>query len=147
MEYRVWGYAKGVQNMESKISKHRKETGASKRTVLLMEGHSVVREELASIINDAPDLVVCGQSDSAASAMSAISSLKPDAAVVNISLDGSVGLELIQTLKATHPELPVIASVLHDEEELAKLAMKAGASSFITRGNVIEPVRRALASA
>jgi len=133
--------------MQSRVSKHRKKTGASKRTVLLMEGHTVVRERLASIINDAPDLVVCGQSDSAASAVRAVSALNPDAAVVNISLDGSVGLELIQTLKATYPKLPIIASVLHDVEELAPLAMKIGASSFITRGNVIEPVRRALASA
>jgi len=133
--------------MQSRVSKHRKKTGVSKRTVLLMDGHPVVREGLASIINDAPDLVVCGESDSAASAVSAVSALNPDAAVVNISLDGSVGLELIQTLKATYPELPVIASVLHDVEELAPLAMKIGASSFITRGNVIEPVRRALASA
>ncbi|HXI84978.1 MAG TPA: response regulator transcription factor [Verrucomicrobiae bacterium] len=133
--------------MQNRVSKHRKKTGAFKRTVLLMDGHSVVREGLASIINDTPDLVVCGQSDSAADAMSAVSALNPDAAVVNISLDGSIGLELIQTLKATYPRLAIVASVLHDEEELAKLAMKAGASSFITRGNVIEPVRRALASA
>src|SRR5882672_7830996 len=103
MEYCSYVYARGEWNMQSRVSKHRKKTGVSKRTVLLMDGNSVVREGLASIINDAPDLVVCGQSDSVASAVSAVSVLNPDAAVVNISLDGSVGLELIQTLKATYP--------------------------------------------
>ena len=133
-------------DMRRKLSKLQRKTSDSPKSVLLLEGDSVVREELATIINEAPGLVVCGQSDTAPEAMSAVSALKPDAAIVQISLDGSVGLELIQALKATHPKLPVIASVLYDEEELTKLAMKVGASSVITARNVVEPVRRALAA-
>ena len=82
--------------------------------------------------------------------------VKPDAAIVNFSIDGSVGLESIEVLKSNHPELPVIASVLHNEEALVEKAIKVGAQGYITGSvgaegfstdrDVIESVRRVLAA-
>src|SRR6266404_1712886 len=110
-------------------------TACEKKTILIVEGHPVVRERLAAVINAAPDLVVCGESENAIQAVDMLSTLEPDAAIVNFSIDGSVGLEAIEVLKSDHPELPVIASVLHDEEALVEKAIKVGAQGYIT-GNV-----------
>jgi DNA-binding NarL/FixJ family response regulator len=129
-------------------------TGENK-TILIVGGHPIVRERLTAVINAAPDLVVCGEAENAAQAMSALSSLKPDAAIVNFSIDGSVGLESVKILQSNHPELPVIASILHNEKALAKKAIKVGAKGcitcsvgtegYVTGQDVIDSVQRVLA--
>jgi len=132
--------------MRRQSSTSRKQTPGARKSILVVGGHPVVREGLTRIINNAPDLVVCERTNAGARVPDAVSSLNPDAAVVHLSIDASVGLELIQALKAAHPRLPVIASVLHDQEELVKAAIEMGASSCITGRDVIGPVRRALAA-
>src|SRR5437879_5685882 len=117
-----------------------------KRTILIVEGHPIVRERLAAVINATPDLAVCGEAEHASQAVDAVATLKPDAAIVNFSIDGSVGLESIEVPKSNHPELPVIASVLHNEEALVDKAIKVGAEGFRTDRDVIESVRRVLAA-
>ncbi len=131
--------------------------GDEKKSILIVQGHPLVRERLTAVINDTPDLVVCGQAQTALEAMEALSTLKPDAAIVNISIDGSLGLESIKVLKSSHPELPVIASILHDEKALIDKAMEVGAEGYIsgsigaegfsTDKDVINSVRRVLAAA
>ena len=125
-----------------------------KRSILIVEGHPVVRERLTAVINATPDLVVCGEAETAVQAIGAVSTLKPDAAIVNFSIDGSVGLESIEALKLNHPELPVIASILHDEKALVEKAIEVGAQGYITGGadaeghstdrDVIDSIRRVL---
>src|SRR6266403_226473 len=115
--------------MRRQSSTSRQQTPGARKSILVVGGHPVVREGLTRIINNAPDLVVCERTNAGARVLDAVSSLNPDAAVVHLSIDASVGLELIQALKAAHPRLPVIASVLHDQEELVKAAIEMGASS------------------
>ncbi|MGO9243523.1 MAG: response regulator transcription factor [Verrucomicrobiia bacterium] len=127
-----------------------------KKTILIVEGHPIVRERLAAVINATPDLAVCGETENAIQAVEAVSALKPDAAIVNFSIDGSVGLKSIEVLKSNHPDLPVIASVLHDEEALVEKAIEVGAEGYITGSigaeglstdkDVIDSVRRTLAA-
>ena len=127
-----------------------------KKTILIVDGHPIVRERLTAVINATPDLVVCGEAENATQAMDALSTLKPDAAIVNFSIDGSVGLESIKILKSNHPELPVIASILHNEKALAEKAIEvgaqgcitgsSGAEGFSTDKDVIDSVRRVLAA-
>ena len=127
-----------------------------KRAILIVEGHPVVREKLKAIINAAPDLIVCGETENAVQALDARSTLKPDAAIVIFSIDGSVGLEAIEVLKSHHPGLPVIASILHNEDALVVQAMKVGAQGYIagsvgaegfsTDRDVTDSVRRVLAA-
>ena len=129
---------------------------SEKKTILIIEGHPVVRKRQAAVINATPDLVVCEEAENVAQAMELLPSLKPAAAIVNFSLDGSVGLESIKVLKSNHPELPVIASVLHDEDALAQKAIKVGAEGYIagkkgvegpiTAKDVVDSVRRVLAA-
>jgi DNA-binding NarL/FixJ family response regulator len=114
------------------------------------------RKDIKAVINATPDLAVCGEAENVSQAMEALPALKPDAAIVNISLNGSVGLESIKVLKSHHPELPVIASVLHDEDALAQKAIEVGAEGYIAGGrgvegpitakDVVDSVRRVLAA-
>jgi DNA-binding NarL/FixJ family response regulator len=126
-----------------------------KKTILIVGGHPIVRERLVTVINATPDLVVCGEAENAVQALDTLSTLIPDAAIVIFSIDGSVGLESIEVLKSNQPELPVIASVLHNEEALVEKAKKVGAQGYITGSigaeglstdkDVIDSVRRVLA--
>ena len=104
-----------------------------KKRILIVDDHSVVREGLAVVINQHPDLVVCGQADNATTAMAAAASLKPDAVIVDISLEGRSGLELIKDLKARHPHLPVMALSMHDETLYAERALRAGAHGYVMK--------------
>ena len=114
--------------------------------VFLVDDHPLVRESLASLIARQPDLSVCGEADRPASALAAIASLKPDVAVVDLSLGDGSGLELIRDLKRMHPEVAVLVLSMHDESLYAERALRAGARGYIMKReatrNVILAIRR-----
>ena len=117
--------------------------------VYLVDDHPLVREWLANLIDQQPDLAVCGEAGSAAAAMSGIGAAKPDVAVVDISLGGRSGLELIRDLKLQHPGVAVLVLSMHDEDLYAERALRAGARGYIMKRevtrNVIVAIRRVLA--
>ena len=119
-----------------------------KRTVYIVDDHPLVREWLTNLINQQPDLVVCGESESALQAFSAIGASRPDLAVVDLSLKDSSGLELIKSLKESHPGLAVLVLSMHEESHYAGRALRAGARGYVmkreTTGKVIEAIRRIL---
>ena len=119
-----------------------------KRKILIVDDHSVVREGLATVVNQQPDLMVCAQADGAAQAMAAAAALKPDVAVVDISLEGRSGLELIKDLHYRHPQLPVLALSMHDELLYAERALRAGARGYVMKKestkDLIAALRRVL---
>ena len=104
-----------------------------KKKILIVDDHAVVREGLTTVINQHSDLTVCGQVDSGAKAMAAVASLKPDAVIVDISLEGRSGLDLIKDLKAQHPHLPTLALSMHDETLYAERALRAGAHGYVMK--------------
>src|SRR5262245_41802811 len=78
------------------------------RRILLVDDHAIVREGFAEIINGTTDLKVCGHASTAARALESVGRLKPDLVVVDLSLQGGSGLELIKQIKALHPQLPML---------------------------------------
>jgi len=120
----------------------------SQKRVFVVDDHPLVREWLANLINQQGDLVVCGEAEDAPHARTGIESTKPDVAIVDISLGGGSGLELIKDLKETHPELPVIVLSMHDESLYVERALRAGARGYImkreTAKRVIAAVRQVL---
>jgi DNA-binding NarL/FixJ family response regulator len=120
----------------------------SKRRVFLVDDHPLVREWLTNLINQQNDLAVCGEAESAPRALAAIAKLKPDVAIVDISLHDSSGLELIKDLKELHPRIVVLVLSMHDEALYAERALRAGARGFImkreTTRNVVDAIRRVL---
>ncbi len=119
-----------------------------KRTVFLVDDHPLVREWLTNLINQQSDLVVCGEAESAPQALQGIDQARPDVAIVDISLKDSSGIELIKSLKQSHPTVSVLVLSMHDESLYAERALRAGAKGYImkreTTRRVIEAIRRVL---
>jgi DNA-binding NarL/FixJ family response regulator len=116
--------------------------------ILLVDDHPLMREGVARWIQRAPELEVCGQAESAAEALSLVAKLKPDLVLVDISLPGSNGLELIKDLAALQPGLPVVVLSMHDESLYAGRALRAGARGYIMKraggDRVVEAIREVL---
>lgn len=116
--------------------------------VLLVDDHAVVRFGIAQLINQQPDLVVCGEEEDASKALSAIERLKPSLVIADISLKDSSGLELMRNIKAQYEKLPVLVVSAHDEKIYAEIAFRAGALGYLMKeealGKIITAVRRVL---
>jgi DNA-binding NarL/FixJ family response regulator len=114
--------------------------------VFLVDDHPLVREWLANLIDHQPDLTVCGQAESAEAALSSIGAARPNVAVVDLSLGGRSGLELIRDLKQSHPGVAVLVLSMHGEDLYAERAMRAGARGYIMKREatkkVIQAIRR-----
>ncbi|MGC2247748.1 MAG: response regulator transcription factor, partial [Terriglobales bacterium] len=93
---------------------------ASKRRILVVDDHPIVRQGLALLINREPDLVVCGEAEEANGAMHVLASARPDLLIVDISLNGPDGLDLLKMIRTTHPTLPVLILSMHDESIYAE---------------------------
>ncbi|MGO9244064.1 MAG: response regulator [Verrucomicrobiia bacterium] len=107
--------------------------GHGKHRVLIVDDHSVLREGLAMVINQEPDLLVCGEAADAPEAIRAAAALEPDAMIVDLSLTSGSGLELIKDIKAQHPDLPMLVLSLHDEALYAERVLRAGARGYIMK--------------
>lgn len=116
----------------------------NKAKILIVDDHPLVREGLADLVNKEKDLVVCGQAEAAYQAMEAIRELKPDMAIVDISLKEKSGLELIKDIKIQHPGLPVLTLSMHEESVYAERALRAGAKGYIMKREATKKVVTAI---
>jgi DNA-binding NarL/FixJ family response regulator len=114
--------------------------GATKKRILVVDDHPIVRQGLALLINREPDMVVCGEAEEASGAMHVLSSARPDVLIVDISLNGPDGLDLLKTIRSTHPTLPVLILSMHDESIYAERALRAGANGYIMKQEATEKV-------
>jgi DNA-binding NarL/FixJ family response regulator len=115
-----------------------------KTNVLLVDDHPLVREWLATLINQQADLQVCGEADSAPKALQLIGQAKPGIAIVDISMEGGSGIELIKNIKASYPEVMVIVLSMHDESLYAERALRAGARGYIMKRDSTKGVLQAI---
>lgn len=117
--------------------------------ILLVDDHPLVREGLANLIHQQPDLEVCGEAAGEAQALQLIGSLRPDIAVVDLSLENGSGLELMKSIKAMHPAVAMLALSMHDESLYAERALRAGARGYLMKREaakkVIQGIRAVLA--
>jgi DNA-binding NarL/FixJ family response regulator len=112
--------------------------------ILLVDDHPLVREWLANLINEEPDLEVCGQTGSAPEALGLIGTSLPRIVIVDISLDHGSGLELIKKVKAVHPKVDMIVLSMHDEILYAERAMRAGAAGYVMKRDATDKVLAAI---
>lgn len=121
----------------------------SKRIVLIVDDHPVVRQGLAQLISQEKDLEVRGYAEDAFQAMQAIKDVRPDMVVVDISLKDTSGMDLIKDMKIQYPDLPILILSMHDESLYAERALRAGAKGYIMKHEaterVITAIRRVLA--
>src|ERR1700722_12386048 len=112
--------------------------------VLLVDDHPIVRQGLAQMIDREPDLKVCGEAEEARSALLAIATLKPDIVVMDISLVGPSGIEILRSIRQTDTKLRVLVLSMHDETVYAERALRAGANGYIMKQEATEKVLVAL---
>jgi DNA-binding NarL/FixJ family response regulator len=119
-----------------------------KKRIFLVDDHPLVREWLTNLINQQPDLTVCGETDSAPQALEAIALAKPDVAIVDLSLKDSSGFDLIKNLKQSETGAAVLVLSMHDEAHYAERALRAGARGYVmkreTTKKVVTAIRRVL---
>jgi len=121
-----------------------KETASAKKRIFLVDDHTILREGLATLINQSADLLVCGEASTSEEALTKIPECKPDLVVVDLSLPDSGGLELLRLLKLRHPELQSLVLSMHDESVYAKRALRAGARGYIMKHEAITEVQAAI---
>ena len=112
--------------------------------VLIVDDHPIVRQGLTELIEHEPDLHVCGEASDAATAVEKMDELEPDVAIVDLVLKGSGGTDLIKTLKARHPTIPILVISMHDEGVYAERALRAGAHGYIMKEEATSQVLSAL---
>jgi len=115
-----------------------------KTKILVVDDHPLVREWLTNLINEEPDFEVCGSAGNAREALGLIGTLLPRIVMVDISLDGGSGLELIKDVKAVHPKVDIIVLSMHDEMLYAERAMRAGAAGYVMKREATDKVLAAV---
>jgi DNA-binding NarL/FixJ family response regulator len=119
-----------------------------KRRIFLVDDHPLVREGLANLINEQNDLIVCGEAEDSAGAITGIAKTRPDVALVDISLKNESGLELVKNLETQFPLVALIVLSMHDEALYAERALRAGARGYVMKRestkSVLASIRRVL---
>lgn len=105
----------------------------SRKKVLLVDDHAVLRKGLAALINGESDMETCGEADTERSALEAVHRFEPDVAVVDWSLGTKDAAELVGALRMSHPQIPVLVLSMHDEVFYAERALHAGARGYVMK--------------
>ncbi len=103
------------------------------RRVFIVDDHPIFRHGLVKLLELEPDIEVVGEAGSVAHALDALRRIPADAVVVDISLPGANGIELVKHLRAEHPKLPLLVISAHDEQLYALRALRAGASGYLMK--------------
>lgn len=116
----------------------------SKRQVLLVDDHPVVRVGLRMLLEGSEAFAVCGEADSASSALAQAEDLRPDLIVLDLRLGGRDGIELVEDLIAAHTSARILVYSSLDETAHARRALRAGARGFVGKSRGLEEVEKAL---
>ena len=104
-----------------------------KARILIVDDHPMTRAGLTHLINHQPDTLVCGEAENAAQALDLMAVSRPELMLIDITLPGKSGLELIKDVKAILPDLPILVISMHDESLYADRVLRAGARGYITK--------------
>ena len=112
--------------------------------VLLADDHGIVREGLRRIVEESGDMEVVAEAADGREALRQVDTAVPDVAVVDISMPGIDGLEVVGRLKDSHPGLPVLILTMHEEAQYIVRAIEAGAMGYLTKQSAPEQLVTAI---
>jgi DNA-binding NarL/FixJ family response regulator len=104
-----------------------------KSRVMLVDDHPLLRHGIADLVNGESNLEVCGEAGNMQDAFTLAGKLKPDLVIVDVSLNGNNGIELMKTLSTRYPSIPLLAYSMHDESIYAERALRAGAKGYVMK--------------
>jgi DNA-binding NarL/FixJ family response regulator len=116
----------------------------AKSRIFLVDDHAMFREGLRQLIEREPDMTVCGDAADAAAALTGLAAAAPDLVIVDISLGGTSGIELIKTIKAQYEDLPVLVVSMHEESLYSERALRAGAMGYVMKHEPSKTVKTAI---
>ena len=131
-----------MQTLEAEPEKTAVE--AKQKRILIVDDHPVFRRGIAALLAEQPDLVVCGEAENAPAALEAMRRLNPDVALVDISLPGTNGIELVKSMVAEQPKLGILMLSMHDESLYALRSLRAGAKGYLMKAEAMTSVIAAL---
>jgi DNA-binding NarL/FixJ family response regulator len=114
------------------------------RKILVVDDHPVVREGLALRIASQPDLEVCGEAEDVPGALALLASVRPDLAIIDISLKKGNGLDLIERIKDHQPEVRILVWSMYAENLYAERALRAGAQGYLHKGRATDQLLDAI---
>src|SRR5437879_8052512 len=127
--------------MKSAIKEKPASKAAKPKRIVVVDDHPLFRKGLEQLINSSDDAFnICGEAGDAAEGMSVIRQLKPDLVIVDLSLPGANGIELIKNIRAEFQKLPVLILSMHDESLYALRALRAGAQGYVMKEEAVEHV-------
>jgi DNA-binding NarL/FixJ family response regulator len=118
-------------------------------SILIVDDHAILRAGLKHLLSDFPDIVVAGEAGNGVDALTLARGAEWDAMVLDMSMPGRSGIELIKQLKAENPRLPILVLSMHAEDIYAVRALRAGASGYLCKDNAeaqLEPAIRKVAA-
>ena len=119
-----------------------------RKRILVVDDHPITRYGVTQLINHEPDLLVCGEAESAQQALVAIKSAPPDLVLADLTMPGKSGLEFIKEMQSQHPRVPVLVMSMHDENIYAERVLRAGGRGYIMKNEggqkLLEAIRQVL---
>ena len=127
--------------MKAATATKEKPKSAKPKRIVIVDDHPLFRKGLEQLINSSDDAFkICGEAGDAAEGMSVIRQLSPDLVIVDLSLPGANGIELIKNIRAEFPKLPVLILSMHDESLYALRGLRAGAQGYVMKQEALENV-------
>src|SRR5437773_3256199 len=115
------------------------------KRIVIVDDHPLFRKGLTELIHSEQNhFAVCGEAGNAAEAMEVIRRLNPDLTIVDLSLPGANGIELIKNIRAEFPKLPILVLSMHDESLYALRALRAGAEGYVMKHEAMANVIQAI---
>ena len=120
---------------------------SAKIRVVLVDDHKLVREGLRALLSAQDDIEVVGDAEEGEAALALIPQLAPDVVLLDASLPGLDGIEVLRRLRAQSPELPVLMLSMHDDPLTVDRALRAGARGYVLKGAGVDALCEALRAA
>ena len=115
--------------------------------ILIADDHAIVREGLKQIVADTPDMVVAGEASNGDEVLKCLQKDDYDLVLLDITMPGQSGLEVLKQLRPQRPRLPVLILSMHPEEQYAVRALRSGASGYLTKESVPKELLQAIRKA
>src|SRR5213079_2495295 len=114
------------------------------KRIVIVDDHPLFRKGLEQLIHSDGAFAVCGEAGNAPEAMDVIRKLDPDLVIVDLSLPGANGIELIKNIRAEFSKLPILVLSMHDESLYALRALRAGAEGYVMKHEAMTNVVQAI---